>query len=105
MGPYAGADYNLTLLYLIIDPEVQLSIPKTTTNAEKCFPTYYKMEQVHRIKSFSIFLSPGGIHRKKAFQYSCPQPGCHLPNSGLGTGISKSFFYGKRNGRVRGKRS
>ncbi len=21
------------------------------------------------------------IHRKKAFQYSRPQPGCHLPNS------------------------
>jgi hypothetical protein len=59
------------------------------------------------------------IHRKKPFGYSRPQPGCHLPNSPwagiitsninyyrlgrvwsvtsrLGTGISKSFFYGVR---------
>ncbi len=30
----------------------------------------------------SVHIFPAGkIHRKKAFRYSCPQPGCHLPNS------------------------
>ncbi len=62
----------------------------------------------------------GGLYTvKKGFRYSRPQPGCHLPNSPwagimtshinyscpegvwkvtsrLGTGTSKSFFYGVR---------
>ncbi len=36
-------------------------------------------------QTFFLFFSSRGkvrlIHRKKAFRYSRPQPGCHLPNS------------------------
>ncbi len=41
MGPYAGADYDLTLSHRRL---LQLSTP-TKMNADKCFPKYSKMEQ------------------------------------------------------------
>jgi hypothetical protein len=40
MGPYAGADYDLTSSHR----RLQLSTP-TKMNADKCFPKYLKMEQ------------------------------------------------------------
>jgi len=45
MGPYAGADSNLTLSHIyVFDSEVQLST-RTTTNSNECFAYYSKMEQ------------------------------------------------------------
>ncbi len=45
MGPYAGADYCITLLYLIVDFEVQIST-LTTTNTDERFLYYSKMKQL-----------------------------------------------------------
>jgi hypothetical protein len=44
VGPYAGADYNLTLSHIVVDFEVQLST-LTMTNLDECFANYSKMEQ------------------------------------------------------------